>query len=147
LSTDGRTVYLNAEGQIAGRFASRVAKLLVKGNKVIVVNSEKALVSGGRESVAQEWSKKLEITSKVNPLYGPIHYRRPDNILRRMVRGMVPFQRTKGKSAMKRLREYLVTPKELGAREFEKLEDTRAPRPTPIYTSLDELARHLGWSD
>jgi large subunit ribosomal protein L13 len=147
LSIETETIYLDAEGQIAGRFCSRVAKLLVKGSKVVVVNSEKALISGGRASVFLEWSKKLELSSRVNPLYGPIHYRRPDNILRRMVRGMVPHQRSKGRLAMKRLRVYLGTPEAFSGKKFGKPEGTTASRPTPLYTSLEELGRHLGWRE
>ena len=64
------------------------------------MNAEKALISGSRTSVVTQWTKRLELGSKVNPIYGPIHPRRPDNILRRMVRGMVPRMKPKGAGAM-----------------------------------------------
>ena len=55
-----RTVYVDASGQIAGRLASRVAKLLLLGKRVIVVNSEMSLISGSRISVLTQWKEKLE---------------------------------------------------------------------------------------
>ena len=75
-----------------------------------MVNAEKALISGSRNSVVTQWKERLEMSSSVNPIYGPIHPRRPDNILRRMVRGMVPRKKPKGVLAMKRLRVYVGVP-------------------------------------
>ena len=140
------TIYVDASGQIAGRFCSKVAKLLLNGKRVVVLNSERALVSGGRVSVRQEWTERLGLYSHVNPLYGPIHYRRPDNILRRMVRGMVPHQENKGRMAMKRLRVYMGVPTAYREVELTKFDDTAAPRPLPLYTTMAEVASDLGWS-
>ena len=41
-----KTFYVDASGQIAGRLCSKVAKLLLVGNSVVVVNADKALFSG-----------------------------------------------------------------------------------------------------
>ena len=146
LSSEG-TVYLDATNQIAGRLASRVAKLILSGRRVVVVNAEKALISGSRTSVINEWKGKLELSSRVNPLYGPIHPRRPDNILRRMVRGMVPRKKPKGASAMKRLRVYIGMPLDFDARKLTSFEDTNASRPIPVYVTMGELSKSLGWSE
>ena len=89
MSSSG-AVYIDASNQIAGRLSSKVAKLLLSGKTVVVVNAEKSLISGSRTSVINQWKERLELSSKVNPIYGPIHPRRHANKLRRMVRGMVP---------------------------------------------------------
>ncbi len=89
------TIYVDATNQIAGRLASKVAKLILTGKRVVVLNAEKSLISGSRNSVINQWKERLELSSHVNPIYGPIHPRRPDNILRRMVRGMVPRKKPK----------------------------------------------------
>ena len=146
MSSEG-TVYVDATNQIAGRLASRIAKLLLSGKRVVVVNAENSLISGSRTSVITEWKKKLEITSRVNPLYGPIHPRRPDNILRRMVRGMVPRKKPKGAQAMKRLRVHIGVPPELKFGSATKFEDTTATRPIPVYVTMKELSKNLGWSE
>jgi large subunit ribosomal protein L13 len=137
---------LDATNQIAGRLSSRVAKLLISGKKVIVVNAEKALISGSRNSVITEWKERLELSSRVNPIYGPIHPRRPDNIVRRMVRGMVPRKKSKGESAMKRLRVYVGLPLRVRAEKLTRLEDTAATRPASAYMTMLELSDSLGWS-
>ena len=140
-------VYVDATDQIAGRLSSKVAKLILSGKRVVVVNAEKSLVSGSRTSVVNQWKERLELASKVNPIYGPIHPRRPDNILRRMVRGMVPRKKPKGALAMKRLRVYIGVPSAVDAARFTKFDDAAATRPIPVYVTMADLSRSLGWKD
>ena len=146
MSAESRTVYVDATNQIAGRLASRTAKLIISGKRVVIVNAEKSLISGSRISVLTEWTKKLELSSRVNPIYGPIHPRRPDNILKRMVRGMVPRKKPKGDMAMKRLRVYIGVPEEIKQEQLTRFEDTGATRPIPVYVTMSDLSKNLGWS-
>jgi len=141
------TVVIDATNQIAGRLASKVAKLILSGKRVVVVNAEKALISGSRVSVINQWKERLELSSHVNPIYGPIHPRRPDNILRRMVRGMVPRKKPKGAVAMKRLRVYIGVPAGIDATKLTKYEETTATRPVPVYVTMADLAKNLGWNE
>ena len=141
------TVYIDATDQIAGRLSSKVAKLILSGKRVVVVNSEKALISGSRTSVVNEWKEKLELSSRVNPIYGPIHPRRPDTILKRMVRGMVPRKKPKGATAMKRLRVYIGIPTSVKPTKLTKFEDTTASRPIPVYVTMGDLSKSLGWNE
>ena len=141
------TIYIDATNQIAGRLSSKVAKLVLSGKRVVVVNAEKALISGSRTSVINQWKERLELGSKVNPIYGPIHPRRPDNILRRMVRGMVPRKKPKGATAMKRLRVYVGVPTGVDASKATKFEDTSATRPIPVYVTMGDLSKSLGWNE
>jgi large subunit ribosomal protein L13 len=89
---------------------------------------------------------RLEIYSHVNPIYGPIHPRRPDNILRRMVRGMVPKTKAKGTSAMSHLRVYMGVPEKFTGVKTSKFDDALATRPLPSYTTIAEIAKNIGWS-
>jgi len=141
------TVYVDAKDQIAGRLSSKVAKLILSGKRVVVVNAEKALISGSRVSVVNQWKERLELTSHVNPIYGPIHPRRPDNIIRRMVRGMVPRKKPKGVTAMKRLRVYIGVPATVGSAKLTKFEDATASRPIPVYVTMGDLSKSLGWNE
>ncbi len=141
------TVYVDATNQIAGRLSSRVAKLLLSGKKVIVVNAEKSLISGSRNSVVRQWQEKLEISSRVNPIYGPNHPRRPDTIMKRMIRGMVPRKKAKGVQAMKRLRVHIGVPTGVDPAKLTQFQDTTAPRPIPVYVTMSELSKTLGWNE
>lgn len=140
-------VYIDATDQIAGRLSSKVAKMILSGRRVVVVNAEKALISGSRTSVITQWMQRLELGSKVNPIYGPIHPRRPDNILRRMVRGMVPRKKPKGADAMKRLRIYIGVPSSVKAPKLTKFDEAAATRPIPVYVTMGDLSKTLGWKE
>jgi large subunit ribosomal protein L13 len=131
---------------VAGRLASRVAGELLSGRRIVVLNAEKAVVSGNRISVLRAWQSRLELSSRVNPINGPIHPRRPDNILRRMVRGMVPKTKTKGKMAMGRLRVYMGVPDAYNGLSTSKFDDALASKPLPLYVTLGEIAKNIGWN-
>ena len=76
-----RPIVVDATDHIAGRLSSNVAKLLLKGNRVTIVNCEKIMMSGTRTNIIKEYREFLEINSIINPKHGPVHYRRPDTII------------------------------------------------------------------
>ena len=137
--------YVNASGHIAGRLCSNVAKLLLNGDRVIIVNAEKTLVSGQRSSVMKSWLEYLHIASVVHPKHGPFHSRTPDGIITRMVRGMLPRRRPKGQNALKRLRVYVGIPEQYEDLKFEEFKNSQATKPTAYYVSLSEVAGRIGW--
>jgi large subunit ribosomal protein L13 len=100
---------VNAEELILGRMASIVAKRLLRGETITIVNAEKAVISGKRRSKVREAKEFLQVG---HPRKGPFHYRRPDRIVRRTVRGMLPYKQPKGKQAYKRLKVFIGAPEE-----------------------------------
>ena len=136
---------VDADGQVAGRLASKVAKMLLDGRRVVVVSAEKALLTGKRKSVFDEWMRKLEISSAVHPKFGPFHPRTPSGILSRMVRGMVHRRKAMGVEAFKRLRVYVGVPERYSSSCKTGFDDAKATKPLSYYVTLGELARQLGW--
>lgn len=135
---------IDAEGLILGRLASKVAKSLLNGNKVIILNAEKAIISGKKRSKVAEAKEFLEVGS---PKRGPFHYRRPDRILRKTVKGMLPHRQPKGKSAYKRLRVFLGVPKEYETKPMITLKEAKASKIKGPYFTLGELAKEIGWNE
>ncbi|MGI0010443.1 MAG: 50S ribosomal protein L13, partial [Nitrosopumilaceae archaeon] len=136
-----QTMIIDGTNMIAGRLCSHVAKLLLEGNRVAIVNSENIMISGSRESIIGEYRKFLEVASINNPKFGPFHPRRPDTIITKMVRGMLPKTKPSGQAAFKRLRVYLGVPNELKSLSRTQFEDARIRRTSPYYTSVGELGR------
>ena len=136
---------IDATDCIAGRVCSHVSKLLLKGNRVLVVNSERAMLSGDRYKTIDLYKEYLEINSVTNPIHGPFHPRRPDTILTKMVRGMIPKTKTSGIEAFKRLRVYIGTPDQLRNMKTESFEDAKITRSPSRYISVGEIARQIGW--
>ncbi|MDH5793657.1 MAG: 50S ribosomal protein L13 [Candidatus Bathyarchaeota archaeon] len=137
------TNIINADGLIIGRMASIVAKRLLNGEEIVIVNAEKAVLSGKRKSKVKEVKDFLEVGY---PEKGPFHYRRPDRIVRRTVRGMLPYKQPKGKQAYKRLKVFIGIPDELKDKKIETLMDARAEKLTCPYFTVGELAKEIGWN-
>jgi len=134
---------INADGLILGRMASVIAKRLLQGEEIVIVNAEKALISGRRKSKVMEAKTFLEVG---NPERGPFHYRRPDRILRKTVRGMLPSRQPKGKQAFKRLKVYIGIPEELEGHKIETLTDAKAAKLRCPCFSLGDFAKEIGWN-
>ncbi len=144
ITSNTTCIIVDADGLILGRMASKVAKSLLNGNKVIILNAEKAIISGKRKSKVAEAKEFLEVGS---PKRGPFHYRRPDRILRKTVRGMPPIRQPKGKSALKRLRVFLGIPKEFEEKQMITLKEAKASKLKGPSLTLGELAKEIGWNE
>jgi large subunit ribosomal protein L13 len=134
---------ISADGLIIGRMASIVAKRLMSGEEVIIVNAEKAVLSGKKKSKVTKAKEFLEVGS---PERGPFHYRRPDRIVRRTVRGMLPFKQPKGKQAYKRLKVFIGIPAEIKDQKMETLVHAQANKLTCPYFTVGEFAKEIGWN-
>jgi len=136
-------VVIDARGLILGRMASILAKRLLQGESIVIVNAEKAVISGRRLSKVREARAFLEIG---HPGKGPFHPRRPDQIVRRTIRGMLPWKRPKGQQAYKRLRVFLSMPEELKGKEAQTIPDANVERLKCPYITVEELAKEIGWT-
>ena len=93
---EAQTYVFDADGLVLGRLASTVADMLLKAarsdrdDKVVIINAEKSIVSGSSRSVFQTYHAKYELN---HARKGPFYPRMPDMILKRTVRGMLPYQR------------------------------------------------------
>jgi large subunit ribosomal protein L13 len=136
-------VVIDAEGLILGRMASFIAKRLLQGETVIIVNAERAAISGKRKSRVAEAKTFLEVG---HPRRGPYHPRRPDRIVRRTIRGMLPWKKPKGQQAYKRLKVFLGIPQEFKDKEAQTIPEASAERLRCPYITVGELAKEIGWT-
>lgn len=135
-------IVIDASKLILGRLASIVAKRLLRNERIIIVNAEKAIISGKRLSKVHAAKTFLEVG---HPGKGPIHHRRPDKILRRTIRGMLPRKKPRGREAFKRLRVFIGIPEEFKSLEPQTVPDADASKLKSSHITLGELAREIGW--
>ncbi len=141
------TVVIDATNQIMGRLASEIAKRLLQGERVIVVNSEKAVITGNKRWIIKDYKNKLQIKTASNPRRGPFQPRMPDRILRRTVRGMLPMKKAKGRNAYHRLLAYIGVPEQYENAEKIRFDNADISRLKSRYMTLAELSKELGWND
>jgi large subunit ribosomal protein L13 len=141
-ATKTKIAYVDADGLIVGRMSSYVAKRLLNGEQVIIVNAEKAIFSGKKKSKIGEAKEFLDVGA---PERGPFHYRRPDRMLKKTVRGMLPFQQPKGKNALKKLKVFMGIPLELKDKQLSTIKEASASKLNGPSFTLGEMAKEIGW--
>ena len=139
-----KPIVVDGTNMIAGRVASNVAKLLRKGNRVSIVNCEKIMMSGKKSSIIGEYEDFLKIHSIIHPQHGPFHPRRPDTIMKRMIRGMLPTEKPSRKTDLARLRTYIGVPREVKGIEKIQFEKAKIRNDSSKYTTMAELSRYIG---
>jgi len=147
IQATSKPIVVDGSDLIAGRLCSNVSKLLLKGNHVSIVNCEKIMISGNRKNIIEEYKNFLKIASIIHPKHGPFHPRRPDTIISRMVRGMLPRDKPSGQAALKRLRAFIGVPREIRTLEKIQFDNSKIRRSNAYYVSMAELGRTIGWTE
>lgn len=105
LNRSDQVVEIDASGKILGRLASQVCVLLmgknqpsyrpnvVKGSKVYVVNSAKIKVSGNKLASKIYYRHSGHLGNLKSETLGSLLKRRPAEVLRRAIKGMLPKNR------------------------------------------------------
>jgi large subunit ribosomal protein L13 len=130
-------VVVDARDCILGRVASQVAERALDGERIAVVNAERAVVTGRREDVIETFQARREQGSD----RGPAYPKRPDRIFKRSIRGMLPSKRPRGREAFENVRVYVGNPYD----DAEVLEDTSLDRLSNIrFVALGDVSEALG---
>ena len=132
---------INAENSILGRMATYACKKALLGEKIDIVNCEKAIITGSKEEIVEKYRKRAELGG---PFKGPFISRLPDKFVRRVIRGMLPYKQGKGREAFKRIMCYVSMPNEFHDKKIEKIKEADISRVKSLkYTTVYELCRAL----
>lgn len=142
-TAEGPKVFLlDATNLTVGRLASTVAKRLLNGEEIHIVNAEKAMVSGRRDTIIEhyQWKKNVGFRRK-----GPFYPRTPDRMLKRSIRGMLDYNdKPSHRSAYRRLRTYIGVPAEFKGKKADTIADARFTAHRGM--SLGEISGYLGFT-
>src|SRR5256884_7083383 len=119
---------VDASNLILGRMASYVAKKALEGNRIVVLNAERAVISGTKERVVARAKQKLKTRTLGNLEKSPTHPRKPDGYVRRVIRGMLPWKKTGGKDAFNRVTFNIGTPSKYFVRPPTRVPDANSSR-------------------
>ncbi|MDE1851472.1 MAG: 50S ribosomal protein L13 [Candidatus Micrarchaeota archaeon] len=136
---------IDGKEQVLGRAASQVAKLLLQGNNVIILNSESMLITGHKRNIVEKYKRLVELKDKANPEHSPYWSRRPDLFVKRIVRGMLPYKKPRGKEAFKKLRVYISVPESFQGAKAHKIESKKVNEIYENVISVKELTANLGY--
>ncbi|MEM1991118.1 MAG: 50S ribosomal protein L13 [Nitrososphaerota archaeon] len=133
-----------------GRMASYVAKNLIQGKKIVVVNAEKAIVTGNKKAILERYLMLLGRSQKRSIRRPSAWYPRMlDKLVWYTIVRMLPRKKAKGKVAMHKLKVYIGIPEEyknakLVSFEDAKLSSTRNRSGKLIrYMTIEQISREL----
>jgi len=135
-------IIIDATNLILGRLATFAAKQALLGEEVVVVNYEKAIVSGDRKMVIDAYLRKIH---RGIPLGGPYYPKQPDRIVRRTIRGMLPRKKAPGEEAFKRVMCYIGVPEKHAGAATVTIDGAHVSKlPNLKYVQLDDIAKNMG---
>ena len=134
---------VDGTNMVFGRAASQIAKRLLAGEEVALVNAEKLVVVGNPVQISERYIVKRGLKNKAKPEHSPKWPRLPHLLVKRMLRGMLPRKSSRGKDALRRLKVYTGNPKKL--EQNLKLEKASFDGVSKHIT-INDLCRKMGYS-
>ena len=138
------TTIIDGKDLVLGRLGSVVAKKLLLGENVKIVNCKDIVILGQKNYLVERYKNKL--SNKVVK-QGPYYSRSPADMVRRSMRNMLPYKSKRGIEAMSRLRCYNSTPSILLNEEKTKVEEAGIDESSSLYfTRIGEICQKLGYN-
>ena len=133
---------IDAKDTILGRLGSYVAKQVLLGNKVDVINCEECVVSGKKATILENYIRRID---RKAPGKGPYLYRRPEIFVKRTIRGMLPFKKPRGIEAFKNIKCHIGVPENLKNERILAVEAARAEKlQSTDYLKVKDICRAIG---
>jgi len=130
---------LDATGLILGRLATQIAKLALMGEQIQIINCEKAALSGSKSKI----EKLNKLRSMGSPFKGPFYPKRSDRIVKRTIRGMLPYKQTRGREALSRVKCYIGQPESLDIKDMISIPKASKEKITAIKTMT---VKDISWN-
>ena len=144
---------IDASNKLLGRFCSQVAKMALLGEYIVIINAKDAIISGTKRNIHENYLARLNISTATNPLKGPFHERRPDTLMRRVIKQMLPRKKFRGKEALKRVHVYISEIPERFKTRYQNLvsieieyADKKRLSYYNKFITLDNLCQRIGWN-
>ncbi len=127
-----------------GRVGTYIAKKLLEGESVILFNCEKMLISGKKKPIVEKYLNRRSIVFRPNPEHSPKWSKVPNLLVRRIIRGMLPYDSQRGRDAYKRLKVYIGEPEGIVGT---KIDLNKFDGSNLKYSlSVSELCKNLGYT-
>ncbi|CAM8902791.1 unnamed protein product [Rhodiola kirilowii] len=144
-----KRVVVDARHHMLGRLSSIIAKELLNGQRVVVVRCEEICLSGGLVRQKMKYLRFLRKRMNTKPSHGPIHFRAPEKILWRTIRGMIPHKTKRGAAALAHLKTFVGVPP-----PYDKVKRMVIPDALKVlrlqaghkYCLLGRLSSEVGWN-
>ncbi len=133
---------INGENLILGRLATFAAKQALLKEEVKIVNCEKVIITGTRKNVFEKYKLRQ---SPGDVVHAPIVYRMSNMLVRRTIRNMLPWKKTRGREAYKKIFCYIGIPSDLKDEKMISLEKASVNKLKNLkYVPIKDVSAYLG---
>ncbi|MFA5382784.1 MAG: 50S ribosomal protein L13 [Candidatus Micrarchaeia archaeon] len=139
-------IVIDAENMILGKIASHTAKQLLMKEEVIILNAEKIVISGNSKNTVDKYHKRRSVKPKQNPDHRPQWPRVSHLLVRRVVRGMLPYSSSRGREAYKRLKVVSGIPEKYKDKISDKNYDKLKSNELRKFITIKKLCESLGYN-
>ena len=136
--------YIDADKMILGRMSSIVAKMLLNGEEVVILNAERTAIVGNKYTIYRRYEDRRHLGDGNSKRKGPFYPRMPDRIVKRTVKGMLPKENTRGREALKRLKVYIGTPPEFKNVKLTEIDAKVDGIEGTTYITVGDLSHQMG---
>ena len=134
-------IVIDMTNSLIGRVGTIAAKAVLQGEEVNLVNCEKAVISGAKSHVLAHFQRKASMGT---PRKGPFQPRMADRLVRKKIRGMIPYKTPRGRAAYARLMCYIGVPEQFNNQKMKIIEKASADKlPLPKRVTVGEICRVL----
>jgi len=131
---------IDGNESVLGRLASRVSKIALEGEEVIIVNADNIYITGNKNAIIKKYMEKIEIGTVSK---GPFVQKTVDGIVKSSIRGMIGRNKQRGIDALKRIKVFSGVPAEYKDKPMVSMEKINKEKPIKKI-SVSELSKLLG---
>lgn len=133
---------IDAKNLILGRLAAFVAKQALLNEEVKVLNCKEAVIIGKRQDILSKYKQKQQRTT---PRKGPFTPKLPFKLVKRTIRGMLPYKKTHGRLALKRVCCYNSFPEIFKNEKIHNLDKFNVHKThNTKFIKIEEVCKYLG---
>lgn len=132
---------IDGKDLILGRIATVAAKQALLGEPVHIINCKDVIITGKKKQVLAGFQRRRALGHPK----GPFFPRLPERVVKRTIRGMLPYKQPKGRTALKRIMCYRGVPEAFAKQTPTDLKGAHKTKLIKLdYVDLETLAKLLG---
>ncbi len=132
---------IDGSNLILGRLATYVAKRALEGESITILNCEKIIITGNKKVLLSKFKERID---RGHPYHGPFFPKMPDRIVRRAIRGMLPYKQERGRNAFKHIRCFIGIPEDYKTQKIEKVNVADSSKLKNLnFITVNELSKYV----
>ena len=133
---------IDGSNLILGRLATFVAKKALEGEVITILNCEKIIITGNKKVLIQKFKERVD---RGHPYHGPFFPKMPDRIVRRTIRGMLPYKQERGEKAFKKIKCFIGVPENFQTQKMETVQSADFSKlKTLSFITVNDLSKFVG---